>query len=203
MNINHLYDEMKFVRTIIIVGLNNVEKWRWMSISGHREMKHFIVSTRFLGQPEGVSNVFRLILTIFTGVNTNLGGWEAPEGVKPSNPQPPDKSSTVYRAAEIIVRNLETKLFNQVLIGDESLLNILMNIPGPPPTFVFLSCYCRRRSWPPVVYSGCWSWDRWSYSSILFILQIVIESQFLQHLLGAFLHGVVELVVQLIQRVQR
>ena len=42
-------------------------------------------STRFVGKPEGVSNVFLTILTIFSGegVNINLGGRDAPEGVEP------------------------------------------------------------------------------------------------------------------------
>ena len=36
---------------------------------------------------------FWLILTIFSGVNTYMGGWEAPEGgLNP--PNAPDKSST-------------------------------------------------------------------------------------------------------------
>ena len=49
-----------------------------------------VVSTRFVGKPEGVSNVFLTYFdNFFRGVNTNLGVERHQRGVKP-----PNKSST-------------------------------------------------------------------------------------------------------------
>ena len=37
------------------------------------------------GKTRGVSNVFLTIFDYFAGVNENVGGWEAPEGVHPQS----------------------------------------------------------------------------------------------------------------------
>ena len=43
-------------------------------------------NTRFVVKQEGVSNVFLTVFDYFLGGQWKLGGWEAPEGVKPPNP---------------------------------------------------------------------------------------------------------------------
>ena len=60
----------------------------WMHMVCH--ISQFILfSTRFVGKPENQSAMyFWLILTIFSGGQYKLGGWEAPEGgVKPPTPR--------------------------------------------------------------------------------------------------------------------
>ena len=65
-----------------------------------------VTSSRFVGKPErGSAMYFWLILTIFSGVNTNLGGWEAPEkGLTP--PPPPTNRALAVTGVQTSLLNL-------------------------------------------------------------------------------------------------
>ena len=73
-------------------------------------------SIRFVGKPEGVSNVFLTYFDYFSGGQYKFRGWETPEGVLTPPPPTPDKSSTdpLQPSSFVTIRTFGEPLYTAV-----------------------------------------------------------------------------------------